>query len=166
MGDAIDDVQDQLARVRPGIDTSSAAIIGRVMTVARMVQSESNAVLRRHEVTRADFDILSLLLRTGEPMPPTQLAVQLHTSGAGTTKRVQKLEAAGLVERTNNPTDGRGFLVTLTPKAEAVIGPALESVAELERSLLASLSNTDRTALTDQLRKLLASVTDARPSVR
>ncbi|MDV7090377.1 hypothetical protein GXW84_31800 [Rhodococcus sp. IEGM 248] len=56
--------------------------------------------------------------------------------------------------------------MTLTPKAEAVIGPALESVAELERSLLASLSNADRTALTDQLRKLLASVTDARPTVR
>ncbi|NKX51271.1 MarR family transcriptional regulator, partial [Arthrobacter deserti] len=66
------------------------------------------AVLAANGITRAEFDMLSLLARSGRPMAPTELAAELLISGAGATKRLRKLTDAGLVRRETNPRDGRG----------------------------------------------------------
>jgi DNA-binding MarR family transcriptional regulator len=77
-------------------------------------------------------------------------------SSGGTTKRLDRLVEARLVERRPDPADRRGVLVKLTPRGKAVIDRAVEAHVANEERLLRSLGPADRRALDDLLRKLLA----------
>ncbi|HEY8754095.1 MAG TPA: MarR family transcriptional regulator [Arthrobacter sp.] len=161
--DYIDTVQQQWARIDPTISSEPARIIGRVRRLAELIQRRSNRVLDSYGISRDEFDILALLTRTGRPMTPSQLSADLIISGPGTTKRIRKLVAAGLVTREPDPSDGRGALIRMTAEAEAMILPVLRSVSAFEGELVSSLAATDREELARLLRTLLISVEAADP---
>jgi DNA-binding MarR family transcriptional regulator len=76
-------------------------------------------------------------------------------SSGAMTKRLDRLEDAGLVERRPDPGDRRGTLVGLTRKGRAVIDEAVVTHVANEERLLRSLSAPQRRALDDLLRVLL-----------
>jgi DNA-binding MarR family transcriptional regulator len=77
-------------------------------------------------------------------------------SSGGMTKRLDRLVAAGLVERRPDPTDRRGTLVRLSRKGRACIDRALEAHIANEERLLGPLSAVDRRSLDRLLRRLLS----------
>ncbi len=77
-------------------------------------------------------------------------------SSGGMTKRLDRLDEAGLVERRPDPADRRGTLVRLTRRGKTLIDKAVVTHSRNEERLLASLSPADRRALDGLLRKLLA----------
>ena len=134
----------------------SVDIVARINRIGQIIQLRSDAVLAENGITRAEFDMLSLLARAGRPVAPTELAAELLISGAGATKRIKKLRDAGLVQRDNNPQDGRGALVRMTPKARDLLRPILESVLNFEAGLLSVLDPSTAGELARNLRVLLA----------
>ncbi|GAA4039295.1 MarR family transcriptional regulator [Arthrobacter methylotrophus] len=157
-GDYIDRVQDQWQGIFPDVSSEPAGIIARVRRLAQLIQLQSDSVLMSCGIGRAEFDILALLTRTGRPMTPSELASDLLTSPAGTTKRINKLVDARLVTRESNPQDGRGALIRLTPKGQETILPVLRSVSDFEAKLTGFMSPEDRIDLTTLLRSLLTHV--------
>ncbi|MCX6500151.1 MAG: MarR family transcriptional regulator [Arthrobacter sp.] len=153
--DYVDQVRQQWEQIFPGLETGSVDIVARINRIAQIVQSRSDTVLADNGITRAEFDMLSLLARTGRPMAPTELATELLISGAGATKRIKKLRDAELVKRDNNPQDGRGALVQMTPKARDLLRPILESVLHFEAALLSVLEPPAAGELAMNLRALL-----------
>lgn len=109
-------------------------------------------------MTRADFDILSVLVRSGRPLTPTEITAQSLVSAPGTTKRLKKMTLEGLVERTENPQDGRGALIKPTEKALVTFEPILKSLSRYEQDLLAELGPRHVIQLTESLRELVAVV--------
>ena len=81
-------------------------------------------------------------------------------SSGGITKRLDRLVAAGLVERRPDPGDRRGTLVQLTRKGKNTIDKALTAHVRNEQQLLRSLSPSGRRALDDLLRSFLAGLED------
>lgn len=160
MKDYIDRVQEQWHESHPDVDTRPAAVFGRILRLARVIQAQGDAVLAAHGITRAEFDVLSLLARTRRPMSPSELASELLTSAPGITKRVKKLVSAGLVSREGNPHDGRGVFVRLNPQAEESLAPSLYSLAEFEAGLLLWMPASDQEALAQQLKALLLRLED------
>lgn len=154
--DFIDNVRQQWAHLFPTVDTEPMAIVGRINRIAHIIQLRSDTVLAAAGITRAEFDMLSLLARTGRPMTPTELASELLISGAGATKRLKKLQEAGLIQRESNPQDGRGALIRMTDKADALLRPIMESVLGFEAGLLSGLSESTARGLARDLRTLLA----------
>jgi DNA-binding MarR family transcriptional regulator len=154
--DYVDRVRQQWEEIFPGLATGSVDIVARINRIAQIVQSRSDTVLAENGITRAEFDMLSLLARVGRPVAPTELATELLISGAGATKRIKKLLDAGLVQRDINPRDGRGALVRMTPKARDLLRPILESVLDFEAALLSVLDPSTAGELTRNLRALLA----------
>lgn len=155
MKDYVDRAQEQWRDVNPDLVTDTAALAGRIQRVAQHLQVSTDAVLLRHGISRAEFDLLSLLHRTGRPMSPSELAADLMTSGAGTTKRIRKLVAAGLALREANPLDGRGALVRMSEGAPDFLLPILAAVAAHEAQVMSSLPDQDRELLAGHLRVLL-----------
>ncbi|NUR84087.1 MAG: MarR family transcriptional regulator, partial [Nonomuraea sp.] len=101
--------------------------------------------------------VLAALRRTGPPytLIPSELSAVLMMSRAGMTNRIDRLEAAGLVERSLDPADRRSFLVRLTDEGLRVIDETLtEHAANLTR-LAAPLTPQDTETLAEILRKLL-----------
>jgi DNA-binding MarR family transcriptional regulator len=157
--DRIDGIRSDLARTRPGLDSSGVAITGRLLDLARHVTAHREAQLRAFDLTAADYDVLATLRRragtTGLNPRDVQRAVMV-TSG-GMTKRLDRLEQAGLIERRPDPNDRRGVLVRLTSQGHSTIDQALDAMLDAERSALerALPKQADRARLEDLLRRLL-----------
>ncbi len=77
------------------------------------------------------------------------------TSGT-MTNRVDQLVKAGMVERVQNPEDGRGFLIRLTQNGFKAIEAAVLDHVETQQRLVQGLSLQQR----DQLNHLLRSLSE------
>jgi DNA-binding MarR family transcriptional regulator len=75
------------------------------------------------------------------------------TSGA-VTKRVDRLERAGLVDRRAAEDDGRGRLVRLTDRGLTLVDEVVAEHLRNEARLLSGLTADERDTLADLLRKL------------
>lgn len=140
---------------RPGMDVSQLEVVGRLLLCARHLEHALVRALKPLGLSFGDFDVLNTLRRMGTPANPTELAASsLITSGA-MTARLDRLVAAGLVDRAVAPNDRRGVLVTLTEAGEDVADRALRAVLDADEQFLAPLDQRQRADATDLLRALL-----------
>lgn len=162
--DPVDAVIDGWKAVRPNLDPSPLGLVGRVLVLAEHLQRSIDAALEKHSLTLGLFDILATLRRNGKKggMTPGQLLKSVVLSSGGLTSRLDKLEAAGLVERADDPDDRRGVVVSLTAKGKRVIDAATATRFEEARKSLPPLTDADRDALEGMLRVWLASVASPR----
>jgi DNA-binding MarR family transcriptional regulator len=155
--DLVDEILDQWQQERPDLDCKPMAVFGRLNRLDRVSNAAIEAWLGEHGLSRGEFDVLATLRRGGEPytLAPTALARWMMLSSAAMTNRVDRLEAAGLVERRPDPGDRRGVLVALTPDGKRVVDAAVADHVENERRLLEPLTAEDQQTLNALLRKLL-----------
>lgn len=113
----------------------------------------------RHGLTFGEFEMLAALLRSGPPhrLKPSELVGALVLSSGAMTNRIDRVEAAGLVERLPDPDDRRGTLVALTEKGRRVVDEAVVAHLANEERLLGTLSPDQRRQLAGLLRTLLTS---------
>lgn len=160
MPDAVDRILEQWARERPDLDPSPMAVVGRVNRLARELERSLNRVFAGFGLDRGEFDVLATLRRSGQPYqltPGALLESTMVTSGA-VTKRVDRLEQAGLVARAPDPDDRRGVLVGLTAEGLELVDRAVQEHVANEHNLLAGLTDGERERLIRLLRKLGDSV--------
>jgi DNA-binding MarR family transcriptional regulator len=154
--DFVDTVLEQWKRERPDLDVAPIGIIGRISRIERMIDEQMKAACAEFNLERWGFDVLATLRRAGKPyeLTPTQLCKSLLLTSGAMTNRVDRLEAAGLVERLHCPADRRGVLVALTKVGIKVVDQALTAHMKTEESMLASLSSKDRGKFASLLRTL------------
>lgn len=158
--DHIDRRQAQWAREMPDIDTTGMAILGRARWITTRVRPPIEAVFAEHGLDTGEFDVLSTLLRSGAPyrLRPTELYRAMMISSGGLTDRLRRLTGAGFISRPAAEGDGRSLLVELTPEGRWVAERAFRKDMAVEAGLLAGLSEAERRALADLLRKLALSL--------
>jgi DNA-binding MarR family transcriptional regulator len=155
--DGVDEILNQWRRERPDLDAAPIGVVGRVSRLARELERRLEPVYRAHGLEPGWHDLLATLRRTGPPfrMRPTDLTNALMLTSSGTTKRLDRLEQAGLVARAPDPTDRRGTLIALTDKGRELIDGLTPAHLANEDRLLAALSAGEREQLAGLLRKLL-----------
>ena len=136
-------------------------IVGRVLRLAQFLEQRREEQLATFGLTVADFDMLATLRRTQTgtgSVNVREFQRSLMLSSGGTTKRLDRLEAAGLIARQPDPNDRRGTLITLTPAGLQLISQAVPAVTRHEAELVTQVltSERDRAAVVDGLRRLLA----------
>jgi DNA-binding MarR family transcriptional regulator len=158
--DHVDRLLDQWATVRPDLDASPVAVIGRVFRASRFLEAELSTAFTDFGLNRGEFDVLASLLRAGPPhrLTPTALSEALLLSNGAMTNRVDRLERAGLVARRRDPADRRGVLVEVTKEGMAVAERAVAAALDREAELLAGLTPTQRVTLATLLKRLLQSI--------
>ena len=114
--DAIDRLIDQWREARPDLDPAPMAVLARLFRAAGAADRAVEAGLAEHGLQPGWFDVLSALRRAGAPhrLSPGRLSSAVMLSTGGMTKRLDRMEAAGLIRRTPDPADRRGLLVGLT----------------------------------------------------
>jgi DNA-binding MarR family transcriptional regulator len=154
--DGVDLILEQWERERPDLDSSPIGIIGRISRLARELEQRLEPVYREHGLEPGWHDVLATLRRSGPPyrLRPSEFTDALMLTSSGTTKRLDRLEQAGLIARAPDPDDRRGTLITLTPAGRTLIDKLTEAHLANECRLLDSLSEADRRRLADLLRKL------------
>lgn len=154
--DRVDALIAQWRRERPDLDPSPMALIGRALRLARAWSgSIENLFTERFGLQPGWFDVLSALRRAGPPfaLSPTALSESLMITSGGITKRLDRMEGAGLVARRPDPVDRRAVVVELTERGREVVDAAVEAHLANEERLLAGLSARERDTLERLLRK-------------
>jgi DNA-binding MarR family transcriptional regulator len=154
--DGVDEILRQWQRERPDLDTSPIGVIGRISRLAREIEDRLEPVYAACGLEPGWYDVLATLRRTGPPfqLRPTDFANALMLTTSGTTKRLDRLEAAGHITRQPDPGDRRGVLITLTKSGRELIDNATAQHMTNEHRILAGLTDADRRQLADLLRKL------------
>ncbi|MEU6845178.1 MarR family transcriptional regulator [Streptomyces sp. NPDC046716] len=155
-----DDVMAAVVRqwrgVHPDLDTGPMELIGRINRCAALLQQAESAALREAELSRAEFDLLGALRRTGGDLTPGELARETFSSGAAVTKRLRGLTDRGLVERHTDDRDRRVSHVRLTGPGRDVLDAVVPAQLAFERTLLAGLAPDRSAELAGRLSELLA----------
>ena len=156
--DHVDQLIDQWRHARPDLDVAPMATFGRMARVYARASRSIESVLGEHGLTIGEFDVLAALRRASEAheMTPGALARLLMLSPAGMTNRIDRLEAAGLVERRPDPDDRRSSLIVLTADGRRLVDAAVTDHVVNEARLLAGLTETEHRTFDGLLRKLLA----------
>lgn len=112
------------------------------------------------------FEVLLILGRAGEPgLSMRAIAQEQVLTTGGATRLVDRMEAAGLVERAEDPGDRRGRLVRLTPRGEeTTVAAARVHVENIRRYFVAPLPAEDRDRFAEDLRILSHAARDTLPA--
>jgi len=107
-------------------------------------------------VNFGEFDVIATLKRNQTPLTPTELMASSMLSSGAMTNRLDKLEKAGLVQRTHSSEDRRSVRVSLTEKGESLIDGLVPLHVEEQQALLKGLTEEEQTQLANLLKKALA----------
>ena len=154
--DGVDVILEQWRRERPELDPSPIGVIGRISRLARELEQRLEPVYREHGLEPGWHDVLATLRRSGPPyrLRPSDFTGSLMLTSSGTTKRLDRLEQAGLIRRDPDPQDRRGVLITLTPTGIELIDGLTAAHMANEARILGALTEAERERLAGLLRKL------------
>ena len=155
--DPVDQILAQWAQERPDLDVSPMGLIGRTTRLANYLRKAIGETFAEFGLQPGEFDVLATLRRSGAPyqLSPTDLFKSMMVSSGTMTNRIDRLEAAGLVERIPDNRDRRGTLIQLTNKGFELIEAAVTAHVANEHRILHPLNETEKKDLSKLLRKLL-----------
>ncbi|MFD5539720.1 MarR family winged helix-turn-helix transcriptional regulator [Streptomyces sp. NPDC127079] len=160
---------DERAEISTPKDAANNALVlafGRLQGAANRLEYILGRALEVEcGISHLMFEVLLILGRAGEPgLPMRAIAQEQVLTTGGATRLVDRMEAAGLVERVEDPGDRRGRLVRLTPQGErTTVAAARLHVENIRRCFLAPLPVEDRERFAENLRMLSHAARDMLP---
>ena len=125
-----------------------------VFRVQQILLARFDEALKPHRLTFARYEVLVLLTfsRTGR-LPLKVIGSRLMVHPTSVTNAIERLVAAGYVERRPNPADGRGVLAAITDAGRDVVPLATEALTGQDFGL-ADVPEGELDTLFDILRKV------------
>jgi DNA-binding MarR family transcriptional regulator len=168
--------EDGTAGEHPRITTAAGAADHELILAFGRLQGAANrleyilgrALEAECGISHLTFEVLLILGRAGRPGLPmgTISREQVLTTG-GVTRLVDRMEAAGLVDRADDPADRRGRLVRLTPSGEQTLVRAAQiHVENIQRYFVEPLPVGHRRQFAEDLRILSHAARDVVPRLR
>jgi DNA-binding MarR family transcriptional regulator len=147
---------DDWRRERPELDVAPMAIVGRILSLGRLLEARANRVLRPYGISYTDLDVLATLRRTGNPyrLTPTALCGAVLVTSGAMTACLDRLEKAGLLERQASSSDRRSRAVALTTEGRRLIDDAIAARFAEAGEAVALLSASERKMLAGLLARL------------
>jgi DNA-binding MarR family transcriptional regulator len=145
------------------VDEDTVLIMAGLARLSRTIDEVYRADLHSFGLTYSEYTALHTLRIEGPPyrMSPSRINEALALSSGGVTKTVDRLESAGLVRRTPDPSDGRGVLVELTARGRKMAAKIFDAGLEKYARKIGLLTVPERRRLVESLGKLLDAFEDA-----
>jgi DNA-binding MarR family transcriptional regulator len=140
--DAIDRVVEQWAKQKPELDTDPMAMMGRLMRIAKYMETKVADLHKKYDLKLGEFDVLATLRRSGKPyrLTPSELIDTMMLTSGAMTNRLDKLENKGLISREHSKEDRRSVTVQLTQDGLVLIDKLIEEHADVQKSLVKSMT--------------------------
>ncbi|WP_165184524.1 MarR family winged helix-turn-helix transcriptional regulator [Caulobacter soli] len=119
---------------------------GSLLRLARIYRREVNRILVEHHLSDARALPVLYIARSGGGMRQGHLAEELGVEGPSLVRVLDQLCAAGLVERRDDPKDGRAKTLHLTPEGDALAVIIEDAIQDLRTRFLADVSTEDLAA--------------------
>ncbi|MFJ3835297.1 MarR family winged helix-turn-helix transcriptional regulator [Streptomyces sp. NPDC090054] len=159
--DAVTAIAEQWKHERPDLDASPMLVIGRLFRLTDVLDQRLRPPFRAAGLGSGDFDVLAALRRSGEPysLSAGELSRTVLVTTGAISKRVDRLEARGLVGRSIAESDSRGRLITLTDEGVELTDELIAVHLDNQRLLLSGLSANEQTRLAGLLERLTHTLT-------
>jgi DNA-binding MarR family transcriptional regulator len=155
--DDVDGLAEQWAA--DGMAADAVARLSLAKRVARLAVRFEQAMkveLTALGLTYAEFDVLAALRRSGGRLRPSELTRSLYLTSGGTSNVLQRLTAAGYVDREPDTSDARGKWVRLTESGAAITAKALTASLEVHEQVLAAVPAKAIEQAAEALRPILS----------
>jgi DNA-binding MarR family transcriptional regulator len=138
------------------VSTAKDAADNELVLAFGRLQGAANRLEEQCGISHLVFEVLLILGRAGEPgLSMRSIAREQVLTTGGATRLVDRMEAAGLVQRVEDPGDRRGRLVRLTPHGEQTAVTASRiHIQNIRRYFLEPLPAQDRDRFAEDLRIL------------
>lgn len=155
-------LQDEIKERHPFDSPEQEAALNLARTVDRH-SAEFARLFKGHGITDPQYNVLRILRGGGEALPCSEVAARMITQLPDITRLVDRLEAAGLVERARTPEDRRVVLIRITDAGLRLLATLDEPVLALHRRQLGHLT---REELAELNRLLVKARTPDGPAAR
>lgn len=154
---AADPASPAEAAWRPAGDARLGAWRSFLHAHARLTRRLDEELQAAHHLSLAEYDALLQLARTpGRRLRMSVLAERVLLSRSGITRLVDRLEAAGMVQRSACATDARGAEAILTPAGLGRLREASQThLAGVQRYFLDVLAPEDKAAIERGLEQVI-----------
>jgi len=163
------DERTEISTAKDAADHELILGFGRLQGAAtRLEYVLGRAIEQECGITHLMFEVLLILGRAGGPgLSMGAISREQVLTTGGVTRLIDRMEAAGLVERAEDPGDRRGRLVRLTPRGEqTVVRAAQVHVENIQRYFLEPLPASHRKRFMEDLRILSHAARDVLPPLR
>lgn len=130
--------------------TDTSAISWLVADASRLMRKLADRRLGTIGLTRAQWQALANLRRMG-PLTQAALAEIVEVETATIARLIDRLEAAGWIERRPDANDRRVKVVSMTEKAAAIMDEVSGIGQKLRDDMLSDLSQSEREQLAGSL---------------
>lgn len=131
-----------------------------IADVSRLMRKNFDRRAQQIGLSRAQWQVLAWLKRN-EGISQAALAELLEMSPMTLVRLIDKLEAAGLVERRPRPGDRRSYQLYLADHAHPLLDRLWEMAAETRRQAQAGISKTEEVLLLDVLTTIRRNLAEA-----
>ncbi|CAN5437853.1 hypothetical protein BH10ACT10_BH10ACT10_03920 [soil metagenome] len=137
----------------PAPDTAEDALMSLMMALGRRMRQRQPG----DAIDYSAFPILKLLTHQG-PMRLSALAQVLGLDASTVSRHARQLEDKGLLERTEDPDDGRASRVAVSPHGSTCLSEAFETRRHVVSDALDGWSAEERETLRTLLHRLVQSL--------
>lgn len=144
----------------PDRDTVKYAAASRLIRAGRLLESHLRDVSVSYGLAvRGDYEVLAALRRDpSEGLTAGALAARSMLTSAGMTGRLDRLEAQGLVKRSQHPADRRSVVISITRSGQSLADRVLEASIAAVQEMLPEGVSFDWRRLSEDLSDLLATL--------
>jgi DNA-binding MarR family transcriptional regulator len=114
---------------------------------AHLIEGRLEEALATVDLSGSKFAALSTLVAAHQPLSLSELAAKLTCVRSNVTQLVDRLEAEGLVKRTDDPADRRGVRAEITALGRERQAAGAKRVNKVHEELAKQLSEVDQSAL-------------------
>ena len=125
-------------------------VLGRA---AKAIEAVDRASIADTGLNFSDFSILEALLHKG-PLPINTIGEKVLLTSGSMTAAANRLERKGLIQRIQDPSDGRCFYLHLTKPGRQLIKEAFATHARNLEKIVEVLSDEERNDLVHLLKKI------------
>lgn len=148
----------ELRQTKPFPTPGSEAVLS-IMRTSALLELHLAELLRPYGITPTQYNVLRILRGAGaEGLPRCQVQGRLVAPVADTTRLLDRLEKAGLVDRTRSTEDRRVVTSRITPRGLALLDTVAAPLRKFEEGELGQVSDARLRSLIgilDELRRLL-----------
>ncbi len=116
-------------------------LVSAVMATADAFLREGRRLFRPHGLSAAQYNLLNVVAESPDGLSQRELSDFLVVDRSNVTGLLDRMEAAGWVQRRDHPEDRRAYRVVLTPAGrklwEKITPVYLSAVAQVTRGLTA-----------------------------
>jgi MarR family transcriptional regulator for hemolysin len=147
--------------MNPPYDTRKRTIGVKMSVLARQLRQGFDERAEKAGVTRAQWGLIAAV--AGSPdATQRELAARLEVTDVTACRMIDRLVAAGLLERREHAQDRRAYRVALTPAAQPLMAKLASAAEAYESQVFANLDESDIESFNTLLERISQNLSGAR----